>query len=108
MPYYMVQASYTSEAWAAQIANPQDRLAALGQMIERNGGTLHAGYYSFGEYDVVLIIESPDNETAASTMIAAAAGGAVSNLKTTVLLTNDEGQGAIKGAGGVAYSPPGG
>lgn len=108
MPYYMVQASYTSEAWAAQIANPQDRLATLGKMIEGSGGKLHAGYYSFGEYDIVLIIESPDNETVASTMIAAAAGGAVSNLKTTVLLTNDEGQDAIKGAGGVGYSPPGG
>ena len=107
MPYYMVQASYTSEAWAAQIANPQDRLGVLGKMIEANGGRLHSGYYAFGEYDIVLIIESPDNETAASTMIAAAAGGAVSSLKTTVLLTNDEGQGAIKGAGGVDYSPPG-
>ena len=108
MPYYMVQASYTSEAWAAQIANPQDRLAVLRRMIESNGGKLHAGYYSFGEFDIVLIVESPDNQAAASTMIAAAAGGAVSNLKTTVLLTNDEGQGAIKGAGDVAYSPPGG
>ncbi len=108
MPYYMIQASYTSEAWAAQIANPQDRLAVLGEMIASNGGKLHAGYYSFGEYDVVLIIESPDNETAASTMIAAAAGGAVSDLKTTVLLTNDEGQGAIRGASGVGYTPPGG
>ncbi|MCH8103833.1 MAG: hypothetical protein IIB28_11840, partial [Chloroflexi bacterium] len=47
MPYYMVQASYTSEAWAAQIANPQDRLAVLRRMIESNGGNLHAGYYSF-------------------------------------------------------------
>ncbi len=108
MAYYMVQASYTSEAWAAQIANPQDRMAALGEMIAANGGKLHSGYYSFGEYDVVLIIESPDNETVAATMIAAAAGGAVSSLKTTVLLTNDEGQGAIKGAGDVGYSPPGG
>ena len=108
MPYYMVQASYTSEAWAAQIANPQDRLAALGKMFEANGGKLHAGYYSFGEYDIVLIIEAPGNETAASTMIAATAGGAVSSLKTTVLLTNDEGQSAIKGAGGVGYTAPGG
>ena len=44
MPYYMVQASYTAEAWAAQIANPQDRMAVLGKMIESNGGKLHAGY----------------------------------------------------------------
>ena len=108
MPYYMVQASYTAESWAAQIANPQDRMAVLGKMIESNGGKLHAGYYSFGEYDVVLILESPNNETVASTMIAAAAGGAVSSLKTTVLLTNDEGQGAIKGAADVGYSAPGG
>ncbi len=108
MPFYMVQAAYTSESWAAQVANPQDRMAALRGMVESNGGKLHAGYYAFGEYDVVLIIESPGNEAAASTMIAAAAGGAVSSLKTTVLLTNEEGQGAIKGAAGVGYTAPGG
>ncbi len=108
MAKYLFQVSYTSDAWAAQIANPQDRMAALGKMIESNGGKLHAGYYAFGEYDVVLIIESPGNETAAATMIAAAAGGAVSSLKTTVLLTNEEGQKAIKGAAGVGYSAPGG
>ena len=108
MAFYLVQAAYTAESWAAQIANPQDRLAALGEMIAANGGKLLAGYYSFGEYDVALIIEAPDNVNAASTMIAAAAGGAVSGLKTTVLLSSDEGLSAIKGAGDATYSPPGG
>ncbi len=106
MAFYMVQAAYTSESWAAQIASPQDRITALRGMIESNGGTLHSAYYAFGEYDVVLIIESPGNVNAASVMIAAAAGGAVSGLKTTVLLSGDEGAEAIKGAGGVGYTPP--
>ncbi len=108
MPYYMVQAAYTSEAWAAQIAKPQDRLAAVSDMIESAGGKLHAGYYSFGEYDIVVIIEAPDNENMASTMIGVAAGGATSSVKTTVLLTNDEAQNAIKAAGSSDYSPPSG
>ncbi len=51
MPFYMVQAAYTSESWAAQIASPQDRITALRGMIESNGGTLHSAYYAFGEYD---------------------------------------------------------
>ena len=47
-------------------------------MIEAAGGKLHVFYYSFGEYDAVLISEAPDNQTRASIMIAAAGGGAVS------------------------------
>lgn len=108
MPYYMTQASYTSESWATQIKNPQDRAEHLRGLVESVGGKLHSFFYSFGEYDVVLIIEAPDNTTAAKILIAAGGGGAVSNLKTTVLMTAEEGLEAIRGAGAVGYRPPGG
>lgn len=106
MPLFMTQASYNSDAWAAQISNPQDRAATLRAAIEAAGGKLHAFYYSFGEYDAVLISEAPDNETIASILIAAAGGGAVSKLKTTTLMSSEEGLSAIKGAGKVGYQPP--
>ena len=106
MPFYMVQAAYTSEAWAAQIASPQDRFAVIRGMIESSGGKLHSAYYSFGEYDIVMITEAPENVDCASILIAVAGGGAISSLKTTVLLTGDEGLQAIKGAGGVGYTTP--
>ena len=107
MPYYLTQASYTADSWAAQIKNPQDRAAQLGGMLESAGGKLHSFFYAFGDYDVVLISEAPDNATIAKILIAAAGAGAISNLSTTVLLTAEEGLEAIRGAGGAGYQPPG-
>jgi hypothetical protein len=54
-----------------------------------------------------MILEGPDNVSAASALIATAAGGAISKIQTTVLMTAEEGLEAIKGAGSVDYSPPG-
>ena len=64
------------------------------------------GYYAFGEFDLCIIMEGPDNVTAASALIAAAAGGALSKIQTTVLMTAEEGLDAIKGAGSMEYRPP--
>jgi uncharacterized protein with GYD domain len=55
MPLYMTQVSYTSEASAALTRNPEDRGAAFGRLAETMGGRLLSFYYSFGEYDVLVI-----------------------------------------------------
>ena len=107
MPYYMVQASYTGEAWGAQIRNPQNRIEQLRPMIEGMGGTLESGYYTFGEYDVMAIVQFPDNQTAAGFSLAASAGGAVKGIKTTPLMTAHEGMEAMRKAAGSGYRPPG-
>ena len=107
MPHYMTQVSYNSEAWKAQMHNPEDRSAQIGKLIEAVGGRLISFYYAFGEYDVVIISEAPDSKAVASVLIAAAAGGALSGIKTTALMTIEEGMEAIKGARAVAYAPPG-
>ena len=75
-------------------------------LLEAAGGRLVSWYYSFGEYDVVLISEGADNVSIASILIAAAGGGAVGNIHTTVLMTAEEGQEAIRRAKDVAYVPP--
>ncbi len=105
MPHYLSQVSYTGAAWKAQIDSAQDREAHLRALVEAAGGQLHGWYYAFGEYDVVAIVELPDNVSAASVLIAAAGGGAVKTT-TTVLMTSDEGVEAISRAGTVAYRPP--
>ncbi|MBI4305374.1 MAG: GYD domain-containing protein [Chloroflexi bacterium] len=107
MPLYLTQASYTSDSWKAQIANPQNRAAQIKKIAESAGCKLHEFYYTFGEFDAVVIIEAPDNVTVSAVLIAAAGGGAVSKLQTTVLLTAEEGLQAIKKAKGVGYTPPG-
>lgn len=53
MAIYMYQGAYTSESWAAQIADPQDRVEAVGARVaESVDGKLIGGWYAFGEYDV--------------------------------------------------------
>ena len=39
MPYYLIQATYTPEAWAHLVQNPEDRREAFRAMAERAGGT---------------------------------------------------------------------
>lgn len=107
MGLYMIQGSYTPQAWAAQIKNPSNRLDAVAQMMAKSGVKFHGAYYAFGEFDIVIIAEGPDNKSVAAALIAAAGGGALSKVQTTVLMSSAEGLEAIKGAGKVAYSPPG-
>ena len=61
MPKYMYQVSYTSESWATQVASPQDREQQVGQVVERLGGKIETFYYAFGEYDIVLVADFPDD-----------------------------------------------
>ena len=70
MPYYLVQATYTAEAWARLVQNPEDRREALRAMTERAGGSLVGSWLSFGDYDVIFIYEMPDNTRVASALMA--------------------------------------
>ena len=107
MAHYLCQASYTSGSWEAQIKKPENRIEQVGKMFASKGVKFVSGYYSFGEFDLCLIVEGPDNVSTASALIAAAAGGAISKIQTTALLTAEEGLEAIKGAGSVEYRVPG-
>jgi uncharacterized protein with GYD domain len=107
MSLYLVQVAYTNEAWGAQLNNPLDRREVVGPVIERLGGYIESAYYAFGDYDVVLIIEMPDDVSAAAFSLAVSAGGAVKAIRTTPLLTIEEGIEAMKKAAGAGYRPPG-
>ena len=106
MPHYLIQAAYTSEAWAAMVKKPQDRMEAIRPVVDRLGGKIVGGYLAFGEYDTVAILELPDNESAAAFAIAAAAGGAVKDIRTTPLMTTQEGLAAASKVGTLGYRPP--
>ena len=105
MPTYMVQASYTSEAMASLLKNPQNRMEVVRKSVENLGGRLTGGWLSFGEYDIVLIAELPDHVSAAAIALAAAAGGSVKAIKTTPLLTSEEGLAAVQKAASSGYTP---
>src|SRR6266511_1056635 len=91
MAHYLFQLAYTPEAWAAQLKNPQNRIEVVTPMLERLGGRFEAVYYAFGDYDIIGILELPDNVSASAFALAIAAGGAAKTYKTTPLVTIEEG-----------------
>jgi uncharacterized protein with GYD domain len=106
MPKYLIQVAFTPESWAKMIKTPQDREKAVAPAVESVGGKSEAYYLAFGEYDVVEIIDAPDNVSMAALSISVASTGSVSKLHTTPLMTMDEAVEAMKKAGSVSYTPP--
>jgi uncharacterized protein with GYD domain len=108
MAHYLVQFSYTADAWAAQLADPKDRRDVVRPLFEQLGGRIEAAYYAFGPYDVVLLAELPDPTSAAALALTLRSGGAVTGLQTTPLLPIEEGLAAMRQAAEArpAYQPP--
>ena len=105
MPSYLVQVSYSSGSLAALIKKPQDRLAAVSKSVEKLGGKIEGGWLSFGDYDVVVVLDMPDNVSAAALSMALGAGGGCRNVKTTPLMSMEESLLAMKKAGTSGYKP---
>jgi uncharacterized protein with GYD domain len=108
MPQYLYQVAYTPESLAAQIKNPQDRLQVVGKQIsDAVGAKIVAGGYSYGKYDVSIIVEAPDDVAMAAVALAIAAAGAVKAAKTTPLLNGSQWVAALKKAPAVSaqYRP---
>jgi uncharacterized protein with GYD domain len=105
MPHYLIQVAYNSDGIAALVREPQDRIEKVRPAIEGLGGRIESAYYAFGEHDIVLIVEMPDNGKAAAMALAVGAGGACSAYTTTVLLTPEEAAQAMSDAAGSVYQP---
>jgi uncharacterized protein with GYD domain len=105
MPSYLVQASYTIEALQALMKKPQDRTEVVGAAVEKLGGKLVGLWLSFGDQDIVAIMDLPNNISAAAIALAIAAGGALKSTKTTPLLTVGQGISALKKAATSGYMP---
>ncbi|HEX2412101.1 MAG TPA: GYD domain-containing protein [Solirubrobacteraceae bacterium] len=107
MPLYLGRFSYTTDAMRALMDQPQDRSAAAREVAESLGGKLLGFWFAFGEFDGVFLMEAPDNASAAALAMAVGAGGALSDVETTVLLDMDEAQDAMRKAAAATYRPPG-
>ena len=90
MTLYMYQASYTAKSMAAQLTEPQDPVEAFRPTLEDLGAKIVVAAFPFGEYDVLVVYEAPDDLTAASVAMAVAAAGEVKSGKTTRLLSGQE------------------
>jgi uncharacterized protein with GYD domain len=105
MPKYLLEAHYTVEgAKGFMKEGGSGRRAAVAKMAEGLGGKLESLYFAFGGADAFVVLDLPDNVTAAAVGLATSQSGAVS-VKTIVLLTPEEMDAAAKKT--VAYRAPG-
>ena len=105
MAHFLWSANFTPEAMqGVKKEGGTSRRATIEKMISDAGGTLEAFYFAFGADDVYLIVELPDNVSAAAIAMTVGASGSVS-VETTVLLTPEEVDEAVKKT--VAYRAPG-
>ena len=105
MPHYLHQVAYSREGWEALLAHPQNRIEAVRPAVEKLGGKIEAAWFAFGEYDVIVIAELPDNVSAAAIPMAFAGGGACKAVQTTPLMSPEEALQAFKKAGECGYRP---
>ena len=105
MSKYLIQASYTKEGTQGLIKDGgTKRRAAVEAVMKELGGRVEAFYFAFGDSDAFIIVDGPDNVTAAAVSLTVNASGAVS-LRTTPLLTPEEIDQATKKS--VSYRAPG-
>ena len=100
MAQYLWQTSLTASAWKDQMSGNGAALVAAGGggAADFGGEVLHA-WVAFGEYDLIAVVEMPDNESMAAYVLAMTARGNYSAGKTTILLGADETKRALQRAG---------
>lgn len=106
MAKYLLEVSYTAEGARGVLKEGGSaRRAAVEKLSQALGGKVEVFYYAFGKNDAYVIVDVPGgNVDMAAVSMAVGASGAVS-IKTTVLLTPEEIDGAAKKS--VDYRPPG-
>jgi uncharacterized protein with GYD domain len=85
MPTFITQGRFTAEAMRGLLSHPEDRSKQVEKLFAASGGKLLGYYLTFGDYDFLIVSEGPSEGVATST-IAAAASGEVTDLKTQLAL----------------------
>ena len=105
MPKYLSLANYTNDGLKGLLKEGgTGRRKAIDTLLASVGGKVESFYYAFGETDLVMIADVPDNVTAAALSLTASAPGTAS-AKVTVLLTAEDIDAAAKKS--IQYRPPG-
>lgn len=106
MAKYLIEASYTADGMKGVIKDGgTGRRTAVTAAVKSAGGEVEAFYYAFGDADVYVLVDAPDNVSVAAFAMAVGGAGLVSHFKTTVLLTPEEIDQAAKKQ--VNYRAPG-
>ena len=81
MPNYVCLVSFTQEG-LKQLHATTRRARAFKEKVEAHGITIKATLWTLGRYDLVHILEAPDDETAAAMAFSM---GALGNVRTEIL-----------------------
>ena len=81
MPHYVCLMNWTEQG-VQNVAQSVERADAARTALATKGVTLKDVYWTVGAYDIVSIVEAPDDETASAALLALIAQG---NLRTTTL-----------------------
>ena len=94
MPHYILLINWTEQG-LNKIKESSDRYNSFRASVEKAGGKFIGGYYTFGEYDVIIIIEAQNDETVMSLMLKVGSAGNV-RTKTLKAFAAEEGMKIIK------------
>lgn len=90
MPKFLFRASLSAEGVAGVLKEGGTaRQKVVGDAITKLGGNMEAFYFAFGDEDVLVVAELPDDETAAAFAMETSSSGRVA-VSTTVLLTPEQ------------------
>jgi uncharacterized protein with GYD domain len=105
MKKYLIKACYNANGVKGLIEDGgTQRKTVIQKMLTGMGGKLESFYYAFGEHDVYVISELPDDISAAAVGLKINSTGLVS-VSTTVLLSPEDIDAASKKS--VSYRAPG-
>jgi uncharacterized protein with GYD domain len=107
MSRYMIEFSYTADAWAALVRAPADRSAGMDKLARAFGGQLVEAYYSFSDVDGVVLFDVPDHAAAYGVALTALAQGHIKSYKMIPLLTTTETLQIMQASGAITYAAPG-
>ena len=106
MAKFLLSACYTTVGTQGFLKDGgTGRREAVQKAIDGLGGSTEGFYFAFGEADVYVVVDLPDNVSAAALSLAVNSLGSV-ELRTTPLLTAEEMDEATRKS--VDYRPPGG
>jgi uncharacterized protein with GYD domain len=109
MPKHLIRATHTVEGLKGLLKEGgSNRRKAIAQSAEAVGGKLENMYYAFGDTDLFVILDLPDNVTATTASLVSNIPG-MSKNSITVLITPEEVDQAVDLAKEkmAAYRPPG-
>ena len=102
MTIYITRGRFTADAVKGMLAKPENREDAVAKLFKSTGGKLIGWYLTFGRHDWLAIGEFPNEKAAASAILAAAAGGSLSDMETTVAMSASDAAATFKSAGEAA------